>query len=188
MKNFSKNSTEKESTLAYHSNLKFKLLNQNPLPNFNIVIIRRLSVNSPYLVDLYQNYLLLCLCVLEKKSSYKFDNLIILTKKVDIEKENYILVTSKRVYIYLNKTEDRVRVALSKFTSQIIRNVLKLIIFAYPDQQIHSSMIFNNIINETCKTILKPMTKKDIKKRILFLSKQYFNESMSIKELKHLAL
>lgn len=158
--------------------LQVKLVNKNPYPNFSVANASRNMIKA------YQDYLLMCLYVLNPALRNDFHNLEIITKAAKLEdKGNFLVVNARALYIYLNEYKNSrsmgsVRINLTDYTVGIIRNLFKL----YKALKITPTTLFNHISEKK----VEPMTEDAIKKRVKTVSEQYFMKPLSINDYRHI--
>lgn len=154
------------------------LLSKNPYPNFNT------QGASLGMIRAYQDYILLVMYVLNPALRNDLHNLSIINKRADIAKTgNFLVVNPRALYIHLNefknsKSMGSIRVDLTDYTKQLIRNLFKI----YKPLKLKPTSLFNHI----SKTVIEPMTEDAIKKRVKFVSGQYFGNELSINDYRHL--
>lgn len=159
-------------------NLQTILLSKNPYPNFNI------QGASLGMIRAYQDYILLVMYVLNPALRNDLHNLSIINKRADIsETGNFLIVNPRALYIYLNefknhKSMGSIRVDLTDYTKQLIRNLFKI----YKQLKLKPISLFNHV----SKIRIEPMTEDAIKKRVKFVSNQYFSKELSINDYRHL--
>lgn len=154
------------------------LLSKNPYPNFNTQNV------SLGMIKTYQDYILLVMYILNPALRNDLHNLSIITKAADIKEHgNYLVVNPRALYIYLNefknsKSMGPVRVDLTDYTKELIRNLFKI----FKPLKIKPTSLFNHV---SAKKI-EPMTEDAVKKRVKFVSNQYFHKELSINDYRHL--
>lgn len=155
------------------------LLSKNPYPNFDLGMGK--SIN---MIKAYQDYILLSLYVLNPPLRNDFHNLKIITKAADIKDSgNYLVINPRTIYIYLNEYKNSkkmgsIRVDLTEYTKTLIRNLFKL----YKSLKKTPASLFNHI--SVAK--IEPMSEEAMKKRIKFVSNQYFLKELSINDYRHI--
>jgi hypothetical protein len=174
--------TDKSDRYISLKELQETLINSNPYTNINSILLQKDF--SRNMIKVYQDYLLMCLYVLNPALRNDFHNLKIITKASDLTKEdNFLVINARSVYIYLNeyknsKSMGAVRIDLSNYTINIIRNLFKM----YKKLKIVPTTLFNHI----SKLVVEPMTEDAMKKRVKFVSNQYFNIPLSINDYRHI--
>ena len=174
--------TDKSDRYIPLKELQETLINSNPYTNINSILLQKDF--SRNMIKVYQDYLLMCLYVLNPALRNDFHNLKIITKASDLTKEdNFLVINARSVYIYLNeyknsKSMGAVRIDLSNYTINIIRNLFKM----YKKLKIVPTTLFNHI----SKLVVEPMTEDAMKKRVKFVSNQYFNIPLSINDYRHI--
>lgn len=133
----------------------------------------------------YQDYLLMCLYILNPALRNDYHNLKIVKKAADIKKEyNYIVITPRVIYVYLNKFKNHksigsIRINLTEYTQKIIRNLFKI----YRDKlDIQPPSLFNHI----SLTMVKPLSEDALLQHVISVSKKYFNQPLSINDYRHI--
>ena len=158
--------------------LQTMLLSKNPYPQFN------LQNASRNMIKAYQDYILMAMYVLNPALRNDLANLSIIGKAADItESGNYLVVNPRALYIYLNEFKNArsmgsVRIDLTDYTKELIRNLFKI----YRKLKLPSKSLFNHI----SATKVEPMTEDALKKRVKFVSNQYFAKELSINDYRHL--
>jgi hypothetical protein len=168
--------------------LQSKLIKLNPLPIFNMSHIKRDTINKFHLTKLYQDYLLLCFYILNPPLRNDLAELKLVRKKADIvdKKTNYIVISTRRIYIYLNefknsKSMGPTEINISAYVVQIIRNLIKLFKYTYPDESIDT--LFHKVGE---KKKFEARTEDNLRKRIQTISKKYFEIPLSINDYRHI--
>lgn len=160
------------------ADLQESLVSKNPYPEFSVA---NASLN---MLKTYQDYLLMCLYVLNPALRNDFANLEIITKAAKLEdKGNFLVVNPRALYIYLNEYKNSraigsVRINLTDYTIKVIRNIFKL----HKALKIVSPTLFLHISEKK----IEPMTEDAMKKRIKAVSNQYFNKPLSINDYRHI--
>lgn len=158
--------------------LQVKLVNKNPYPNFSVANASRNMIKA------YQDYLLMCLYVLNPALRNDFHNLEIITKAAKLEdKGNFLVVNARALYIYLNEYKNSrsmgsVRINLTDYTVSVIRNLFKI----YKALKITPTTLFNHVSEKK----IEPMTEDAMKKRVKTVSEQYFMKPLSINDYRHI--
>ena len=158
--------------------LQITLLNKNPYPNFN------LQNASRNMIKAYQDYILIAMYVLNPALRNDLHNLSIIGKAGDIkETGNYLVVNPRALYIYLNEFKNSrsmgsVRIELTDYTKQLVRNLFKI----YRKLKLPIKSLFNHISANK----IEPMTEDATKKRIKYVSNQYFAKELSINDYRHI--
>ncbi len=135
-------------------------------------------------VKIYQNYLLMCLYANEPALRNDYWGMKIVNKAADIESEgNYLVLNSKVCYFFLNRFKNSAhlgsqRIPISKATSDIIRNLMKL----YKRTNIKPEYLFNQFEGG----VVAPTSEDTMKKRIKYVSNEYFGIPLSINDWRHL--
>jgi len=158
--------------------LQLKLVNKNPYPNFSVANASRNMIKA------YQDYLLMCLYVLNPALRNDFHNLEIISKAAKLEdKGNFLVVNARALYIYLNEYKNSrsmgaVRINLTDYTIGVIRNLFKI----YKALNITPTTLFNHVSEKK----VEPMTEDAMKKRVKTVSEQYFMKPLSINDYRHI--
>ncbi len=170
--------TDKSDRYIPLKELQIQLVNKNPYPNFSIANVSRNMIKA------YQDYLLMCLYVLNPALRNDFHNLDIITKAANLKEEgNFLVVNPRALYIYLNEYKNSrsmgaVRINLTDYTVNIIRNLFKI----YKALKIKPITLFNHISEKKVEL----MTEDAMKKRVKFVSEQYFMKPLSINDYRHI--
>ena len=170
--------TDKSDRYMPLNELQVKLVNKNPYPNFSVANASRNMIKT------YQDYLLMCLYVLNPALRNDFHNLELITKASKLEdKGNFLVVNARALYIFLNdyknsRSMGSVRINLTDYTVAIIRNLFKL----YKALKITPTTLFNHVSEKK----IEPMTEDAMKKRVKAVSEQYFMKPLSINDYRHI--
>lgn len=158
--------------------LQVSLLNKNPYPNFS-------TANASLgMIKTYQDYILMAMYVLNPALRNDLHNLQIVNKCADITTSgNYLVINPRALYVYLNefknsKSMGAVRVELTDYTKQLIRNIFKV----YKALKKPAKSLFNHL----SATKIEPMSEDALKKRVKHVSNQYFGKELSINDYRHL--
>ena len=134
----------------------------------------------------FQDYLLMCLYVLNPALRNDFHSLKIVSKAADLTAgHNYLVINPRACYVYLNeyknaKSNGAVRVNLSAYTVSIIRKLMAL----HKASGYKPQVLFNHV--STKKREISPMTEDALKKRVKFVSEVYFSIPLSINDYRHI--
>ncbi len=160
--------------------LQIQLINKDPYPSYTS---SNASLNA---IKIYQDYLLMCLYVLNPALRNDFANLKIVNKASDLKKEgNYLVVTPRVIYIYLNEYKNSrsmgsVRIDIDGYTTKTIRNLFNM----YKTLKKNPSSLFNHInMNDSS---FEAISEDALKKRVKSVSNYYFNKPLSINDYRHI--
>jgi len=132
----------------------------------------------------YQDYLLMCLYVMEPPIRNDYGGLIVVKKTADIKPTgNYLVITAKVIYLYLNEFKNKksfgsTRVNFTKQTQAIIRNLTHL----YKELKLDMPSLFNHVSSVK----VEPMSEASMRERVKHVSNQYFGKPLSINDYRHL--
>lgn len=133
----------------------------------------------------YQDFVLMCMYLLQPALRNDFANLKIITKKELISTDNYLVVNARACYVYLNQFKNAksfgpVRIDLDNKTILSIRYLIKLY------KQVSSRLIPSSLFNHVSRIRREDRSEEALRKHIKVVSKHYFDIDIGVNQFRHL--